>query len=85
MLKELRTDSKLSTDSQEAWPKAGPSHVPLHKWARRGERVLKLPSMDIVQGAGRSRSQRQGRELRVRRRAAQAGRNRLWQVHVDRA
>ena len=29
MLKELRADSKLSTDSYEAWPKAEPSHVPL--------------------------------------------------------
>ena len=29
MLKKLRADSKLSTDSHEAWPKAEPSHVPL--------------------------------------------------------
>ena len=92
MLKELRADSKLSTDSHEAWPKAEPSHVPLNEGARRGERGLTLPpSMDIVQGPGRSlRSRgkgscRQGWELRILGRAAQAGRNRLRQVHVDRA
>ena len=34
MLKELRANSQVGTDSHKAWPKAEPSHVPLHKGAR---------------------------------------------------
>ena len=56
MLKELRANSQVCTDSHKAWPKAEPSHVPLHEGARKGERALELPrSMNIVQRAGRSR------------------------------
>ena len=56
MLKELRTNPQMGTDGHKAGPKAEPSHIPLHKGARKGERVLKLPpSMNIVQRAGRSR------------------------------
>ena len=88
MLKELRADSKLSTDSHDARPKAEPSHAPLNEGARKGERILKLlAGIDTVQGAGRrgKGSCRQGWELRILGRAAQAGRNRLRQVHVNRA
>ena len=50
--------------------------------------MLKLPSSrNVVQRAGRrgKGSRRQGGKLSVLRRAAQAGRDWLWQVHVDRA
>ena len=70
-------------------PKAKSSHVPVHKGARKGERVRKLPpSMKVLQRAGHSRkkdSERQDGRLRVLGRAPQAGRNWLRQVHVNRA
>ena len=50
MLKELRANAQVSTDSQKARPKAKSSHVPLHERARKGERVRKLPPrMNILQ------------------------------------
>ena len=55
MLKEVRADSKLSTDSHEAWPKAEPSHVPLNEETRKMSGYSNFHRAWTQQGAGRSR------------------------------
>ena len=74
-------------DSHKARPKAEPSHVPLHEGARKGERTLFTGHGHSVRGW----AQPQERQLPTGLGAAypwagcEAGRNRLRQVHVDRA